>query len=871
MNRKACGVLLVVCLIGSISCGSGTSSRNVINNDVPRVIAATSGISQSHVINGPFGQPMVATVTTNGVPTSGVVVTFAAPATGASGTFAGGVNTAATDSNGVATSPTFTANGIAGSYSVAASSSGITTPARFSLTNTTGAPAAITPLSGNSQSVVVNTPFGMPLVATVKDGGQNPVAGAIVAFTAPSTGASGIFADTASNSTSATTDVNGVATSARFTANGQSGPDVVTATVAGVTAPASFTLMNMAGPPATIAASSGTPQSAGVNTSFAAPLVAAVFDGGANPASGVLVTFAAPATGASGTFVNGTTTETDTTDVNGVATSTIFSANGTTGGPYTVTATVADVSTPADFSLTNRVPSNTYVFYLSGQEVFGPDFYALVGSVQVDGSGNVLAGEQDYNDALGFTSPQPSGDAITGGRLTVNATSGRAELILNTDNPNLGIGGVETLGLQFVNSNHAMIVQFDGTATSSGSMDLQKLPSALSGGYAFTMAGIDYFYSGPVAFGGVFSINDGINLENGTVDTNDSGSVTTSALSGTLSTFDSFGRGTITSTLNYFDTPIALNFYVVGPEVIRIIDVDSSDSAVGSAFGQGVNASSSSNASVGTSVFGIAGSPYPINYGVVGVLSTSDTSSSDASFSGVADDNEMTYGLQLPAAPISGNYSIAPNGYGSLTIIPGDLGDVSAMGIYVTDPSLNLNDPNNTSTGLGGALIADMDAALPGGIGILIPQTDTSPANFTGKYAVGAQAYNDFCCEFDFAGVINVASGAFIGNGLLADPFYTLGANATNLKVGFAGTPLADSSNPGRYTMLSTNPTANPLNIDVDGIPTPFDVVVYQASGGQLMWLDEDAISVFLGSLQQQGSLTGIPGTTMPAAKATRK
>ena len=61
--------------------------------------------------------------------------------------------------------------------------------------------------------------------------------------------------------------------------------------------------------------------------------------------------------------------------------------------------------------------------------------------------------------------------------------------------------------------------------------------------------------------------------------------------------------------------------------------------------------------------------------------------------------------------------------------------------------------------------------------------------------------------------------------------------------------------------MLSTNPTANPLNIKVDGVVTPFDVVVYQASGGQLMWLDEDAISVFVGSLQQQGSLTEIPAT----------
>ena len=67
--------------------------------------------------------------------------------------------------------------------------------------------------------------------------------------------------------------------------------------------------------------------------------------------------------------------------------------------------------------------------------------------------------------------------------------------------------------------------------------------------------------------------------------------------------------------------------------------------------------------------------------------------------------------------------------------------------------------------------------------------------------------------------------------------------------------------------MLSTNPTANPLNVKVDGVVTPFDVVLYQASGGQLMWLDEDAISVFVGSLQQQGLLSGIPPAVKPSER----
>jgi hypothetical protein len=68
--------------------------------------------------------------------------------------------------------------------------------------------------------------------------------------------------------------------------------------------------------------------------------------------------------------------------------------------------------------------------------------------------------------------------------------------------------------------------------------------------------------------------------------------------------------------------------------------------------------------------------------------------------------------------------------------------------------------------------------------------------------------------------------------------------------------------------MFSTNPTPNPLNLRIGGLLTPFDVVVYQASGGQLFWLNEDALSVFVGSLQQQGSLTGLPATGKSATKA---
>jgi hypothetical protein len=859
-----------------VSCTSG-GFRNPNAGSGTETIAATSGTPQSHGISGVFAAPLVATVMMGGAPISGATVNFTAPNTGASGTFANtgtAFTTVTTDVNGSATSATFTANSTAGSYTVVASIAGGSGSTSFSLTNTTGSPSTVQITSGGSQSVGISLAFA-PLTVTVLDSGQNPVQNAVVTFQAPGTGASGTFANSGTNTTTATANASGLAIASPYTANTIAGADVVTATVAGVSVPATFALTNLAGPPATIVATTGTPQSTVISTPFASNLAATVLDNYSNPISGVQVTFSAPTTSASGTFSNGLTTEVDVTNASGVATATVFTANGRTGGPYTVTASAAGVSSPANFFLINTLPFKTYVFYLSGQEA-STAVYSLAGSVRIDSDGNVLAGEQDYNDgSFGITSPEPSGDTITGGTLSVGAKTGQGTLTLVTSNGSVGVGGTETLGVQFVNLSHALIIQFDGTATSSGSMDIQTLPPSLNGGYAFTLAGVDP-NSTPVAFGGVFAISGGTNMQNGVLDTNDAGTVTTDApLSGTLSAFDSFGRGSITSTINYSQlvgspAPVALNYYVVGPEALRLIDVDSvnnggvtSDTAVGSAYGQGANATTASNSSLGASAFGLSGNS--LNAFATAGMFTPESSS--ATLSGVADDDELTTGVgPVPDAPITGTYSIAANGYGSLSINSGNLGDVATLGVYVTDPKLNLLDPNNTTTGEGGAVLAEMDPSLSGGTGLLLPQTNTSTANFKGKYAFGAQAFNTNPAEFDLLGGGSVSKGVLAGTGLASDPFTALGGNTTDSKVEFSGKPLADTANPGRYTLSSSNSTPNPLEITLDGTTLDFDLAIYQASGGQLLWINEDSTSAFLGSLQQESSLVGLP-----AVKVTTK
>lgn len=117
-----------------------------------------------------------------------------------------------------------------------------------------------------------------------------------------------------------------------------------------------------------------------------------------------------------------------------------------------------------------------------------------------------------------------------------------------------------------------------------------------------------------------------------------------------------------------------------------------------------------------------------------------------------------------------------------------------------------------------------------------------------------------------------VASGSLSLTGLVSDSFFSMGTpDATSSGDTFVGTPLADTKNPGRYTMLTGK---HSLATVIDGSTGPnFDMVIYQASGGQLFWLDYDSAltTVSLGPLEQQGSLTGQPAGRKPIAKTRSK
>jgi hypothetical protein len=649
-------------------------------------------------------------------------------------------------------------------------------------------------------------------------------------------------------------------------------------------------------PPPTLAitATSGSGQKANVGDAFANMLVATVTSNGA-AASGVTVTFTPVPAPAGQSCIPSATTVTTASD----GTASITCTANSTPGAYSVTAaaTAMEITATAVFTESNTAP-RVFVFYVNGLEnsaTDGPVYYGIAGAVGFDLSGNVLGGEQDYNDGQnGFMSPAYT-IAATGSSMTVNQTTGSGTLVLDVSasNPNVGVAGIETFAVQFINPSHALITQFDGSATSSGSFDLQTATSAAGGNFAFTLSGLDPA-GFPFAYGGVFSNTSG--TIHGTYDENDAGKVLvgnplTAADNGVGA--DVYGRGSITGFKdpNNGNAPISLIYYVVGPEVLRIIDVDADDAMAGSAYGQG-SATSFDSTVLSTDVFGILDNTEDELVVAAGqlVAVNSAVGTFSATFTGEGDEDEGG-AVTVSGTPggVAGSYSFSSTvpGYGSMTGITG-LGSIHTLGLYATDPTLNLLDPNNTAaTNLGAALVLGLDDfAQPTGVVIRQGTVASDGSDLDHSYGFGAQAYIDNGSfpsgnpgwEYDFVGQGTFASLAFMTGSPstlvdLSDPFasFVPGKPDEYTAVRITGTAAAPDA-AGRYTFHSTAPFAvGPVG--TAGPTVDFTVVMYEAGPELVFSLEEDASSEWLGTFQEKSSSSpqAMHAKTGPLVKSQAK
>jgi hypothetical protein len=491
----------------------------------------------------------------------------------------------------------------------------------------------------------------------------------------------------------------------------------------------------------------------------------------------------------------------------------------------TSTVTVTPIATSSNLT-------GQYAFKIIGFDTFG-DAYAAAGSVTLDGAGNVTAGEEDLNNTS-YVGPV-LGDLLTGtytvgddgqGTMVLTATTG------GNPDPLVGVDGVQTLAFTVVNSSHALVTEFDAAATSGGTLDAQSA-DAIAGGfvgnYAFNFGG--FLDGAPWAFGGVGTavLGSPNGTFDGTGDQDIAGAVDMTFETGGLTTpADANGRGTVVF------GGVTMAYYIVTGEAVYFTEIDAGSVTWGAAYGQGASAPAFNAASISGNM--VMDQPWAPAESVDGpsALAGQFTSDGVSAIAGVLDYNEGGFINPGPGPDtLTASYAVAASGYSSFTAgVVSNNADFTTWGVYLTDPTVNLVDPNNASGG-GGALTVELDLNSLGA-GFILPQSATA--------LTGVNNATDFTADNSNFDLINSVGQVIGGNSTATgtasvndiNPNTPSSTQTTGASV--SGTYTADATNVGRYT----------LSITVGDEAAPENRVAYVTSSGLAVMVDVDSTSTFI-------------------------
>ena len=265
--------------------------------------------------------------------------------------------------------------------------------------------AAVTKVSGDSQTGAVGQALAQPLVVLVNDSTGHPIAGTGVTFAVTAGGGN-------LGTASPTTGANGQAQTT-WTLGGPAGSQGVSASIAGASG-ASFSATGTAGPAASVAKLAGDGQTTNSGAAVATAPSVLVKDAFGNPKPGVTVTYATttgngsvtaatPTTGASGVAAVGSWT------LGNVGTDTLtatVTGSGITGSPVSFTAT----------SLSANIAANVAAFLGNNQPGLVGYGVNVRPAVRVTNAG----GNPVANAAVTFAVAS-GGGSVTGGSATTNA------------------------------------------------------------------------------------------------------------------------------------------------------------------------------------------------------------------------------------------------------------------------------------------------------------------------------------------------------------------------------------------------------------------------------------------------------------------
>jgi len=327
--------------------------------------------------------------------------------------------------------------------------------------------------------------------------------------------------------------------------------------------------------------SSGTVDITGANVSAAAQAISGSYqitaDGRGQIKFGVTVTVE-NSTG-TGTTTKGVTFVLDfvlTSNSHGLVTE--FDGNGTGSGTIDLQSAVSQAQL-----------AGSYAFGVSGVGISSVatsgNPFAAVGTLTLDSTGAVTAGEEDINNA-GAYSGAPSSITPTTSTVTVGTAPGVATL---------AVAGVDTYTFDVfpIDNTHLKLIETDGLLLTSGDVFAQGT-SIPTGQLVFTMAGENISAQTPLDSGGWLTNNSGT-ISAGLEDFNDGGNVNTATAVGGSVAPVTGGRSvfSLTGFVNgaASDVPgtytfAAYPFTAGGLNGIQLLEIDNGGITSGTAYAQ---------------------------------------------------------------------------------------------------------------------------------------------------------------------------------------------------------------------------------------------------------------------------------------------
>ena len=430
--------------------------------------------------------------------------------------------------------------------------------------------------------------------------------------------------------------------------------------------------------------------------------------------------------------------------------------------------------TPITGPFSNASLSGPYAFVFSGTGAAG--FFAVAGSFQANGSGNLVSGTMDINNSSGVSTNVP----FTGTYSVIPNGQGSATLT----------SAVQTFNIHFViiSSSRALMTRFDNSSVGHGAIDLQN-PAVFSAAgiqsqFAYQLTGVDAG-ANPLAMVGGFTTDGAGAVPAGLHDVSDNGTpIVNQPLTGTYTVAGSAnGRGTLA--LNTSLGTLHFAFYIVSANRLKLVETERTPALAGEALG-GVNASTSLP-QCGPCVFAWNGFSGATPFAAAGIYFIDGKNGIPQ---GTADIN---LGGSVSTSTLSGAYSFAPQFRGTASFAS-VAGAPATFAVYaISGGWLTLQiDPGKVVTGL--AFIQ------------VLAGTNHLNLSFDGSYGfnfVGAT----FNAQADEVGQITTHDANLSGAGPVTGVVDMNNAGVPIPGLGVSGSFTMDPSAFGTITMQTSNGT----------------------------------------------------------------